>query len=221
VEKPVIVLNCGAVERLEEDELLFVIAHEMGHIKSGHVLYYQIASYIPRIGGMVGEFTMGWGNLLTMGLQVALLHWQRTAELTSDRAGLLACQDKDAALRALMKLAGMPEKYAAKSNLPSFIQQATEFEAFDLSTVDKIAKYVSISNVNHPWTLLRAKELIKWRDDSEGYDRVLNLPYPLKMAAKPAKTFCDKCGKEAASTDSFCNKCGNKFPPPAHPSQLP
>jgi Zn-dependent protease with chaperone function len=92
-EKPVIVVNSGAIDHLEEDELLFVIAHEIGHIKSGHVLYYQIASYIPMIGSFLGDLTLGLGGVLSTGLQVALLHWQRTSELTADRAGLLGCQD--------------------------------------------------------------------------------------------------------------------------------
>lgn len=214
VEKPIIVLNRGAVDHLDEDELLFVIAHEMGHIKSSHVLYYQMASYIPLIGGMFAEMTLGASNFFTKSLQIALLHWQRAAELTSDRAGLLGVQDKEVAIRALMKLAGMPEKYAGKSNLAAFIQQAREFESFDVSITDKVAKFVSISTIDHPWTVLRAKELIGWMD-SGGYDRVLKLPYPLKVAPKLQKIFCDQCGHEASSADSFCKKCGHQLQPPA------
>src|SRR5215469_12531314 len=43
VEKPLIVLTTAAVELLAPYEMAFVIAHELGHIKSRHVLYYQIA----------------------------------------------------------------------------------------------------------------------------------------------------------------------------------
>ena len=45
-EKPLIVVHSGAIDSLTDDELLFVIAHELGHVKSGHVLYYQIAQFV-------------------------------------------------------------------------------------------------------------------------------------------------------------------------------
>lgn len=214
VDKPIIVLNSGTIDHLEEDELLFVIAHEVGHIKSGHVLYYQIASYMPIIGNIVGDITLGIGNLLSLGLQVALLHWQRTSELTADRAGLLACQDAETALHTMMKLAGLPRKFAAKANVEDFIQQAHDFEAFDLSTADKVAKYLSIYSSNHPWTVMRAKEMLTWVH-SGGYDRVLNMPHP-DVSSEPEVIgrFCDKCGAEATPEDKFCRKCGHALAGP-------
>ncbi len=209
VSKPIIVVNSGTVDHLDEAELLFVIAHEVGHIKSGHVLYYQIASYLPVIGNIIGDATFGIGNLMSLGLQVALLHWQRTSELTADRAGLLATQDPETALRAMMKLAGLPRKFAAKANVEDFIQQARDFEAFDLSTLDKVAKYLSIYSADHPWTVMRAKELLNWVHDG-GYDRVLKMPHPAANSKVPnMKIFCDKCGTEADAGDAFCSKCGH------------
>src|SRR5215467_9492405 len=64
VDQPLILLTQGAVDSLTTDELLFVIAHEVGHIKSGHVLYYQIAEFIPVVGEIVGAATLGFGEWL-------------------------------------------------------------------------------------------------------------------------------------------------------------
>jgi Zn-dependent protease with chaperone function len=218
VSKPIIVVNSGTVDHLEEDELLFVIAHEVGHIKSGHVLYYQIASYLPVIGNIIGDATFGIGNLMSLGLQVALLHWQRTSELTADRAGLLATQDPETAIRTMMKLGGLPRKYAAKANVEDFIQQARDFEAFDLSTLDKVAKYLSIYSADHPWTVMRAKELLNWVHDG-GYDRILKMPHPTANSAAPSmKIFCNKCGTEAEAGDMFCRKCGHALDGPLQPT---
>ena len=213
VERPVIVVTKGAIDRLEEDELLFVVAHEVGHIKSGHVLYYQIANIIPLLGNLLGEMTLGIGNFLSLGLQIALLHWQRTSELTADRAGLLACQDSDTAMRTLMKLAGMPEKFAGKVDPNHFSTQALQFEMLDLNVVDRAAKYLSIYGQNHPWTVLRGKELITWIQTG-GYDRVLSMPHtPHAPAPKLVKRFCDQCGGELLPSDQFCRKCGNSASP--------
>ena len=42
-KRRVIVLSSGAVELLNEDELLFLIGRELGHIKSNHVNRLSIA----------------------------------------------------------------------------------------------------------------------------------------------------------------------------------
>src|SRR5580704_9919941 len=42
-ERPFIVLHSGLVDLLDEEELMAVIGHELGHIKAGHVLYKSIA----------------------------------------------------------------------------------------------------------------------------------------------------------------------------------
>ena len=57
VERPLIMIYAGTASALTTQELLFVIGHEVGHIKSGHVLYYQIAEFLPVIGEMIGTAT--------------------------------------------------------------------------------------------------------------------------------------------------------------------
>lgn len=173
VETPVLVLNSGCVDLLTPSELAFVLAHELGHIKSQHVLYYQTASFLPAIAQIAGNATLGIGGLLTGGVQLALQHWSRMSELTADRAGLLGCQDPEAAVSALVKMAGLPQTYHNSNLVQDFIQQAKEFEAYDYDALDKIAKVLGVMNQSHPWTVMRAAELFKWIDSGE-YNRVLN-----------------------------------------------
>ena len=214
VDKPIIVLHSGAIDALTDDEVLFLIGHEMGHIKSGHVLYYQIASCLPLVGQIIGNLTLGIGNLLSMGLQAALTHWQRSSELTADRAGLLACQDRDATLRSMMKLAGLPRTLAATVDTKYFIQQAQDFQNFDTSTADKIAKQISISGAEHPWTVMRAREVLNWIEDG-GYQKILDMPHDVPVArAAAVRRFCDQCGVEASAADAFCRACGHCLPVP-------
>jgi Zn-dependent protease with chaperone function len=183
VEKPIIVLNSGCIDLLSPDELLFVIAHELGHIKSKHVLYYQTATYLPALVHYLGNFTLGIGGLLTSGLQLALQNWQRMSEFTADRAGLLACQDPNVAANAMVKMAGLPHKYYSAALVNEFIKQAKEFESYDYDALDKVVKVLSTMNRSHPWTVMRTAELFKWVEGGE-YDKILN-QQDWRSATKP------------------------------------
>jgi Zn-dependent protease with chaperone function len=208
VENPLILLYSGAVDTLSEEELLFVIAHEVGHIKSGHVLYYQMAEFIPVIAEIIGSATFGLGELLSAPLQLALMHWQRMSEFTADRAGLLACQNADVALRALMKLAGLPHKYFSSVNTQDFIAQAKAFTAMEAEKLNLLAKWLSTIGQTHPWTVMRAQNLLQWVEGGE-YQRVLEAPQviPNQLPAG-VSGFCDQCGLPLAGQEMFCPRCG-------------
>lgn len=172
VEKPLIVLNSGSVDLMTADELLFVTGHELGHIKSKHVLYHQMSMVLPFIGDLVGSATLGLGDLVAKGIQLALLNWQRMSEYTADRAGLLACQDINVAISSMMKMAGLPGRYFGRTSVDAFIKQAKDFEGIEYDMLDKTAKMLSIMWQNHPWTVVRASEMLKWIESSE-YQRII------------------------------------------------
>lgn len=51
-------LSTGAIDRLSEDELKFLIGHELGHLISGHIEYQLLLAYLPetvRFGLRVSE----------------------------------------------------------------------------------------------------------------------------------------------------------------------
>jgi Zn-dependent protease with chaperone function len=212
VEKPLIVLNAGAVDLLTDDELFFVIAHEVGHIKSGHVLYYQIAEFLPVIGAIVGGATFGLGELLGAGLQVALLNWKRMSEFTADRAGLLACQDANVPITAMIKIAGLPQKYHGAINPEDFIAQAREFKALDADKLNWLVKWLSTMGQTHPWTVMRASQFLAWVDTG-GYETVVNGQHELPAGAAASlptggARFCTQCGSTLIPEARFCPGCG-------------
>jgi Zn-dependent protease with chaperone function len=212
--RPLIVLNSGAVDALSDDELFFVIAHELGHIKSGHVLYYQLAEFLPVIAEVVGNMAFGAGGFLGAGLQMALVRWRQMSELTADRAGLLACQDANVAISALMKIAGLPAKYYDAMNTEDFITQAREFTALDMDKINWFAKWLSAMGQSHPWTVLRASEFLTWIDSGE-YERILAAPAPPAPAPLPAGSrFCTYCGYALADA-KFCPGCGRAIATPS------
>ena len=90
-EKHIIVLHSALIERLNDEETLAVISHEVGHIHAEHVLYLTAARIIEQLmrvpismipGADIVKF------LLTASISSALLAWARRAELSCDRAAL-------------------------------------------------------------------------------------------------------------------------------------
>jgi Zn-dependent protease with chaperone function len=211
VERPIVVLSSSAVDLLTDDELFFVIAHELGHIKSGHVLYYQMAEFLPVIGDLIGTATLGVGSMVSTALEIALLNWKRMSEFTADRAGLLACQNADAAIGAMMKIAGLPQKRYGSINTEDFIAQARDFEGLDTDKLNKFAKALSVMGQSHPWTVMRANQFLTWVDKGD-YQQVLDAPAaaPLGLPAG-AKRFCTQCGHGLGGSETFCPGCGARL----------
>lgn len=170
-EYPIIILNSGLIDLCDDDEILFVIGHEVGHIKSNHMLYHMMAQ-------VVNYFidTIPGGTLIAGGLQYALYYWYRMSEFTADRAGLLCCQNPEAMARAFVKMAGLPVKEFSNIHTDAFLQQARDFKMLDYDGLNKAVKLLSIADDSHPWTVMRSAELLKWIDSGD-YNRYINRQY--------------------------------------------
>lgn len=209
VDYPIIALSNGCIDSFTDEELVFIIGREIGHIKSQHVLYYEIGTLLPLLSEVLGSFTLGIGSIISYGLQVALLQWQRMSEYTADRAGLLACQNLEVAASALSKISGLPNKYYKSFNVDGFLQQARQFEGIDVGNYNKVIKYISLMLGDHKWTVDRTNELLKWIDSGQ-YNDVLDRKTLIKTE-QPKFRFCDNCGTRILSTTaSFCPQCGKR-----------
>ena len=191
-DNTLMVLCIGAVVLLTPDELSFVIGHEAGHIKSGHVLYHMIVMYMQDI-----LRSMPMASTLSQAFWVAIFWWFRMSEFSADRAGLLACQNPEAALGALTKMAGVPERYYRAVDKETILRQAEEFTKGNKDFIAKTMTTFSVIDNTHPWTVLRAAELIKWIDSGE-YERILS------GAAK----VCPVCHKQIPNDAKECPVCG-------------
>ncbi|HYH81970.1 MAG TPA: M48 family metallopeptidase [Longimicrobium sp.] len=223
VGKPLVVVTTACVEVLGPAELRFMLGREVGHIKSQHALYHDLGAVVPILSQLLGSATFGVGTLLGMGLEAALLKWMRMSDYTADRAGLLACQDVPAALRALAKVAGLPPRFYDEFRASEFVTQAREFEAFD-GMYDRMVKFATLFYDQRPsWAVARAHEFLKWVD-SGGYRDVLtrstrllaSAPAAAVLAAPalvPGGGYCPQCGNPIDATDTFCWRCGTRLVP--------
>lgn len=169
---PILVFNNSILHRLTHEELMFVIGHEIGHMKSEHLQYHLIGDTILRVGLSLIDSTI-IGSLVSAGLNLAFIEWERRAEFTADHAGLLVCQDLKASITALAKMGGYPLEYYDHLDANDFLDQAQSFKDFDDSMYNKIIKGYLVMGQTHPWTVLRARELMLWVQSGE-YSRILH-----------------------------------------------
>jgi Zn-dependent protease with chaperone function len=172
INKPFIVITTAAVEKLDDDELRAMLGHELGHVRSGHAVYKTIMMILTRWAASLSWLPVG--AMALRGIIAAMFEWWRKAELSADRAGLLAGQDPAASLRLLMKLAGGGD--LSQIDTAAFLEQAAEYESGgDLR--DSIHKIGMTAFSTHPVPVARASELRKWTD-SGAYAQILGGDYP-------------------------------------------
>jgi Zn-dependent protease with chaperone function len=104
-----IVLGSALVTSFQGDDLLFILAREMGHCRTGHALWKTVIRFLvgeqgPKQGVMAGGMLsmLDPGKWIEGALEMPLLGWARQAEITADRAGLLAIGDEETARRVLL-----------------------------------------------------------------------------------------------------------------------
>ncbi|MFQ3587008.1 MAG: M48 family metallopeptidase [Fimbriimonadaceae bacterium] len=174
VERPYITVRSSIVDTLTDDQLLHLMGHELGHIKAGHVLYRSVASVLIPLLEALGRRTFGLGDVASMGLMLAFFEWSRQAELTADRAGLLASQSLDVSIDANLALTAGPNRLAHEMNRDPFMDQARAYQdASGLDAIGKVLIYVVMSSgATHPMPVHRTQELERWVLSGE-YDRIM------------------------------------------------
>lgn len=87
VDNPLIVMASEAEERLNDDEIKVILAHELGHILSGHVRYKIMLAMLLQIGWTAAVLPVSLPMVVAVAL--AMLEWERKSELSADRASAL------------------------------------------------------------------------------------------------------------------------------------
>lgn len=209
-----VTLTSGLVNALDEDEILAVMAHELGHIKCDHMLYKTMATIIGTTGAAVlDSMTLGLGNAALIPVQWALLKWSRMAEFSCDRAALLVVQDPKPVIRLLMMLAAGTKKYLPEFNIDAALEQAREYSQNEASILGKVALIKDELHLSHPVPALRCLHIHEYAEADE-YKEILNGNYALKSldGINPnqptgAHQLCPNCGHSFLATKDECPSC--------------
>ncbi|HPG38140.1 MAG TPA: M48 family metallopeptidase [bacterium] len=126
----IIVLNSGLVEKLDDDELMFVLGHEIGHLITGN-------SDLLRIF----EFLFTEDNPIPLIFYNKIQLWKKVSELTADRFGYIASPIMDKCVTNFFKLSSgldttriafSPQEYLAEvENQVVKMQQTKTVQYFD------------------------------------------------------------------------------------------
>jgi Zn-dependent protease with chaperone function len=146
----VVVLHSALLQVMDEDNLRFILGHELGHVRLGHTWLNSL------VGGMAGIPSPFLGSTL---LAMAFLWWNRACEYSVDRAGLLACGKPHKAIAALVKLAA-----GAEARTRADLERALQYiEAEDDHVLGNLGEMLT----THPMTIRRIEALRRYAASSE------------------------------------------------------
>lgn len=225
---PCIRLNSGLITNCSPDVIKVVIAHECGHIVCHHVLYKVMANFFCGIAGSLINIPF-----LSYALKYALLYWDRCSEYSADRAAAYACGGSEPVVKTMTALASSSNTLLDKVDHDEFLKQAEEFKEFnDSSAWNKFLMYWLLLDLDHPFVVDRAADIVEWCNSDEYRNLCDGVPYTEysyegdrcpKCGAHLAKDAkfcsacgakvkrCQKCGAVFTEEDSFCDKCGEKL----------
>ena len=212
MDNPFIVINSALVELTTPEELEVVLGHEVGHIMSDHALYrtllFLLLDLSSRVNPLVGQAALP--------IMAALLEWSRKAEISCDRAGLLAVQDLNPAQGMHCVMAGGIRGRRDELSVEAFVEQADEYR--NLGGLAAYYRLMATLGRSHDFPVIRVAELRNWVDSGD-YQRILDGDYlrhgdphsvtdDIKVVGR---NFSDKANQVFDDTDKYVNEALTNF----------
>jgi predicted Zn finger-like uncharacterized protein len=218
-----IVLGTAMLTNFQNDELLFVLAREMGHCSAGHALWKTATRFLtggdgthsgPLSGGILGAISPT--KLLEGAVDMPLMAWARQSEITADRAGLLAVGDEALARRVLLAWSIRSARLLKQVNIEEWMKQ----EDASGDTVTRLSEMTTSSSMYTTRRLrllgqaARETELMRWSQNAQSARKLASPPQPAPRAAAPARAPAPGPAPAPAQAPSaadsirvVCNKC--------------
>lgn len=212
MDNPFIVVNSSLIEVASPREVEVVLGHEVGHIMSEHSLYRTLLFILLELSGR----TVPLVSQAVVPITLSLLEWSRKAEISCDRAGLLAVQDLDAAIGMHAVMAGGIRGKRDQLDLDAFVEQSDDYR--DSTGLSAYYRFMATIGQSHPFPVIRVAELRNWVDTGD-YDRIVGGDYhrvgdphsPREDIVSAGKAFSERAGKVFEDSDRYVNDALTNF----------
>jgi len=212
-----LLIGTALLNSYKGDDLLFLFGREMGHCRAGHALWKTVKEFLmgqhAQNKGIMSEGVLAALNpqrLLEGAIDVPFLSWARQAEITADRAGLIAVGSEEAARRVLLSWSLRSLPLYRQINIEAWLQQQEDSDEH----MTRMAEMVSSPT---PFITRRLKLMTEFAKSSELANirstiGPLDLQaYPPPAAATPTTAATPALKKPASSPDTVrvaCPTCG-------------
>jgi Zn-dependent protease with chaperone function len=209
-----IVLGTAILTNFRDDDLLFMLAREMGHCRAGHALWKTVIRFIAGdiglhtgllSGGMLSAISPT--KLIGSAIEMPLMAWSRQSEITGDRAGLLAIGDEALARRVLLTWSIRSATLVKQVNIEEWMKQE-EASGDHLTRISEMTTSSSMYTARRLRLLGQAAhepDLMRWSQTIQPVRKKLAVPLqpvPGPSVARPAppptprdsiRVVCTKC----------------------------
>ncbi len=166
-----IIMGSALATNFRGPELMFLFAREMGHCRTGHALWKTVIRFLigeqrAKSGLMGGGLFGALGKvlspsaLLSETIEVPLMAWARQAEITADRAGMLALGNEDIVRKVLLSWSLKSPLLQRQINVQEWIKQQAEND-------DDVTKLSELMTSSTPYITRRLKLLAEFAQSSE------------------------------------------------------
>ncbi len=181
-----IVIGSAMAGNFQGVDMLYLLAREIGHCKAGHALWKTVIRFFlgeqgPARGFMAGgvfNAILSPSALIGGAVEMPLLAWARQAEITADRAGLLAVGSEEIARRVLMAWSLKSSLIYRQLNMEAWIEQ----QSVDDGDMLRLSELTTTST---PYLGPRLKLLTQYAKSSELQSYVKIIGETIKKAAPP------------------------------------
>lgn len=199
-EDSFIIIGSALAMNFQAEDLLFLFAREMGHCRAGHALWKTVIKFLmgdqgPRKGLMGNGLFGALGTALSPtaliegAIEMPLLAWARQAEITADRAGLLAVGEEEIARRVLLSWTLKSVVLYRQINVEAWLEQQAAGD-------DGFTKLSELTTSSTPYITRRLKvmtefaarsDLKRWQTLIRSHPGAVPPPAPKPAAAQQPK----------------------------------
>ena len=161
---PTIFISSDFTWAFKPEELRFLLAREVAHIRLGHLYYLDLIAGMRSFTRMaLPKFV---SEVIVGSIGIKLMQWYKEAEISADRGALVVTGDMDVALQALVKLnigANFEDNYPGL-NIDAYIKQLSNLKDDRIETASAVIH--ELEN-NNPFVTVRVRHLSLWYKEND------------------------------------------------------